>query len=136
MSHIRVNKQTQLKDALQLISVFSISRGRRQRKHSVGRAEGVAGRPVPTPPAHGIKDTAAGAQIEMQQFTFHQTVLCNMDNSSYYIAGGAADGSNNPNHLGNGRIEAAFSIKSVKVTQIHDISILERRKCWRRAYCL
>lgn len=61
------------------------------RAHSVGHAEGVAGRPVPTPPAHGIKDTAAGAQTEMQQLTFHQTVLCNMDQSPYF--GGAAKGS-------------------------------------------
>lgn len=58
-------KQIQLKDALQLIRVFSISHGRRQSANGVGHAEGVAGRPVPTPPAHGIKDTAAGAQTEL-----------------------------------------------------------------------
>lgn len=82
-----MNKQTQLKDALQLISMFSISHGRRHCTHSVGHVEGVAGRPMPTPPAHGIKDIAAGAQIELQQLTFHQTVLCNMDQSLCYILG-------------------------------------------------
>lgn len=76
----------QLKDASQLISVFTICHGRRQSTHSVGgHAEGVAGRPVPTPPAHGIKDTAAGALTELQQFTSQQTVLCNVDRSPFNI---------------------------------------------------
>lgn len=114
-----MNKQTQLKNALQLISVFSFSHGRRHNTHSVGHAEGVAGRPVPTPPAHGIKDIAAGAQIELQQLTF-QTVLCNMDQSLCYILGLQWIGQTN---LGSGRVKAAFSITSVKVTQIHDIYI-------------
>lgn len=45
---------------------LSFSHDRRQSTHSVGHAEGVAGRPVPTPPAHGIKDAAAGTQTELQ----------------------------------------------------------------------
>lgn len=55
-----------MKDSSLLVSAFIIGNGRHQSTHSVGHAEGVAGRPVPTPPANGIKGTAAGAQTELQ----------------------------------------------------------------------
>lgn len=47
--------------------MFDISHGRRQSTQCGACRGGGSERPVPTPPAHGIKDTAAGAQTELQQ---------------------------------------------------------------------
>ena len=70
-----VKRQRQLRDALQLISAFSISHGRRQSTQCGARRVGGRERPVPTPPAHGIKDTASGAHIRLQHLFVLQNCL-------------------------------------------------------------
>jgi len=85
LSQAGVKTHIQLKDALQLIAAVMFEPWQASEHTQCGAAEGVAGRPVPTPPAQGIKDAAAGAQTERQQLTSHQTIFCNVDQSPQKI---------------------------------------------------
>lgn len=82
MSHVRLKKKERT-ILSELCLAVNQHHGRRHSSQCVGHAVGVAwSDTVPTPPAHHIKEAAAGMQTELQQLALHQTVLCCVDRGS------------------------------------------------------